>query len=240
MNNQESAFRFSLELSRLQSPDDCAALFQSAIFPYGFDTFACGELDLRYRDRSVFHLIGWPESWRKFYIASGLIERDPVVDALNERREPFTWSDLRADLTFSNLGREALKLAAEHGWSEGLIVPMPRSGSRVGLVSLAGHKADLPFEALAYLCSISVFLHIHVRAMVAHAGFAQPPMGLTDREIICLRLVAKGLTDSQIGTEMGVSRSTAHEFVEKAKHRLNVKTRTELVAIATALGIIAL
>lgn len=239
MDHLTSAFAFHARLVHMQSPRECAMLFQTAIDRFGFDTFACGEVDLCDRDRSVFYLIGWPESWRRFYIGSGLIEHDPIVESLATRREPYTWSDLRADRSFSRLGSETLKMAADHGWSEGLVVPLSRASSRVGLVSLAGHGANLSTDARAYLCTISIFLHQHVRSLVSEAGFAMPPMGLTEREIACLRLVARGLTDASIGEQLGVSQSTAHEFVEKAKHRLKVRSRGELMALATALGIIA-
>jgi len=98
----------------------------------------------------------------------------------------------------------------------------------------------LSFSARTHLFSISVYLHLQVRAMCAKEGFAMPPVGLTDREIACLRLVAKGFTDGKIGSELGISHTTAHEFVEKAKYRLKVRSRAELAAIATALGIVSL
>ena len=98
----EQAFRFVVELGRLQSLGECTALFRKTIEPLGFDTFACGEIDPRDRQRCVFYVIGWTEQWRRFYTDSGMIDHDPVVDGLASRREPFTWSDLRADRSFSN------------------------------------------------------------------------------------------------------------------------------------------
>ena len=52
---------------------------------FGFDAFSCGEIDIAHRDRSVFYIIEWPESWRKFYIGSGLIERATVANGHMER-----------------------------------------------------------------------------------------------------------------------------------------------------------
>ena len=67
-----------------------------------------------------------------------------------------------------------------------------------------------------------------------------PPAGLTRREIACLKLVARGLSDAAVAKQLRVAPSTAHEFVEKAKRRLKVRTRTEMVGVAVALGIIDL
>ena len=68
-------------------------------------------------------------------------------------------------------------------------------------------------------------------------GFALAPAGLTDRELACVRLAAKGMSDAAIASELGIAQSTAHEFIEKAKKRMTVRTRAELAALATALGI---
>ena len=90
---------------------------KTAVAQFGFDTFACGEVDIAHRDRNVFYIIEWPDTWRKFYIGTGLIERDPMLGALSERRKSFTWSELRKDRKLSQVGRDAIQLAAEHGWT---------------------------------------------------------------------------------------------------------------------------
>ncbi|MEI9903440.1 MAG: autoinducer binding domain-containing protein [Asticcacaulis sp.] len=192
---QSDAFLFHLQLRRLATPAACAGLFRAAIAPQGFDTFACGELDLAHRERTAFYIIDWPDSWRDFYIRSGLIERDPLVDALAGATEPFTWSDLRRDNKFSQVGRKAIDLAAAEGWSEGLVVPVPRGRQRVGLVSLVGHGEPVTGDERAFLTLISLSLHSHVRSLVTREGFALPPAGLTPREIECIGLVAQGLSD---------------------------------------------
>ena len=232
------AFAFNAAVRTMTTPSDCTMLFRRAIAPHGFDTFACGEVDLNNRERSVFYILDWPDNWRRFYATSGLIDRDPVVDALATRRTPFTWTDLRTDRKLAKAGREAVDLVAAAGWTEGLIVPLPNTGGRVGLVSMAGHRLVTDERLLSYLTLISICLHSHVRTLVAREGFAVPPAGLTDREIESLRLVARGLSDGAIAASLGVATSTAHEFVEKAKRRLKAHSRAELVAVATALGII--
>lgn len=236
--SQQDASAFNTELRRLDSPAACGSLFRATIQPHGFDIFACGEVDLADRDRTVFYIIDWPDAWTRFYVGTGMIDRDPLVDALATRREPFTWSDLRADRAMARAGRAALDGAAAAGWVDGLVVPMPTIGTRAGLVSMVGHREIADPALRAYLCLISTCLHSHVRTLVARCGFALPPMGLTEREISSLRLVARGKSDAAIASELGVAVSTAHEFVEKAKRRLKARTRAEMVATATSFGII--
>jgi DNA-binding CsgD family transcriptional regulator len=233
----KTAFDFNMQLRRLSTPAACADLFRAAIAPYGFDTFACGELDLKDRDRRAFYIIDWPDEWRRFYLGSGLIDRDPVINALAVRREPFTWSDLRQDRKLNKVGRGVLELAAGHGWTEGLVVPLVRGEGRIGIVSLVGHQTGIAAEARAFLCLVSLCLHTHVRTLVVKKGFAEPPAGLTGREIECIRLVAKGSSDHAVAKAMKIAPSTAHEFIEKAKRKLKTRSRVEMVAVAVSLGI---
>ena len=238
--SEQGAYAFNTSVRSLATLRECCLLFRDAIARHGFTTFACGELDLRDRDRNVFYIIDWTDAWTRFYTQSGFINRDPLVEALAGRRSPFTWSDLRADRKLAKVGSEALDLAAKEGWTEGLVVPLPQGNNRMGLVSMAGHRLITDPAVIAYLTLISICLHSHARTLLAREGFAVPPAGLTDREIACLRLVARGFSDKAIATDLGIAVSTAHEFVEKAKYRLKVKSRPELIAIAVSLGIIDL
>jgi DNA-binding CsgD family transcriptional regulator len=230
---------FNAHIRSLATPQACGQAFKEVIADFGFDTFACGEMDLENLERNVFYIIEWPEGWARFYRESGLIYRDPIVSELATRRAPFTWSDLRADRKFAKVGREAIALAADCGWNEGLVVPLPQGGSRFGVVSMAG-STPVTSAVRDFLALIAVCLHAHVRTLVAREGFALPPAGLTPRELACIGLVAKGKSDRGIAESLGIAASTAHEFVEKARLKLKAKSRAELIAIAASLAIIEL
>ena len=63
------------------------------------------------------------------------------------------------------------------------------------------------------------------------------PAGLTSREIECLQLVARGMSDRRVGEELGISTGTAHEF-ENAKNKLKATSRSKVIAIAISLAVI--
>jgi LuxR family quorum-sensing system transcriptional regulator CciR len=238
--NELAAYRFALTLRTLAEPGRCADLFRAAIAPLGYDTFACGEFDASDRNRAVFHLIDWPERWRAFYMSSGLIHRDPVVEAVAERDTPLTWGDLRADRSFAAVGGEALERIVAHGWTKGYCVPIIQGGNRRGIVSLVGCGAEPGEAERAFLYLISTALHQHVRSLVPTKGFAVPPIGLTDRELAAVRLVARGAPDKEIAQALAIAPSTAHEFVEKAKAKLGARSRAELAFLAAQLAIVSL
>lgn len=58
----------------------------------------------------------------------------------------------------------------------------------------------------------------------------------TKRERQVIALIARGATDERMGQALGISRSTAHKHVQSAMRRAKVKTRSQLVAAAAAVG----
>ena len=84
------ALRFYAELQQRTSVAACSALFKKAIAVFEIVAFACGEIDLADRDRNVMFIAEWPEAWLQFYVKSGFINRDPVVNALAFYRKPFS------------------------------------------------------------------------------------------------------------------------------------------------------
>jgi two-component system NarL family response regulator len=63
---------------------------------------------------------------------------------------------------------------------------------------------------------------------------------LTPRELEVLQLVAKGLTNKQIGLAFGISDNTARNHVNSIIEKLEVSDRTEAATIAMRQGLISL
>jgi LuxR family quorum sensing-dependent transcriptional regulator len=226
-------------ISVTPDPRTCSRIFVKAIAAFKIHAFASGEIDLAALERTVFYAIGWPDSWHKFYVGDGVIRRDPVITALKHRHGPFTWSELRRDGKWPAVGTKGLQVVAEHGWTEGLAVPIPRGDQRFGLVSLLCRRDAFDADEKSALAMLSYCFHERLRNLVPKHGFAVPPVGLTEREVDALRLIARGATDRDVARKLGISLSTAHEHFETAKRKLNVSTRAEATAIAVSLAIIA-
>lgn len=62
---------------------------------------------------------------------------------------------------------------------------------------------------------------------------------LTERELDVLRLLAEGLPHEEIGRRLGIGSETVRTHVRKASDRLGASTRTQAVATALRLGLIA-
>jgi DNA-binding CsgD family transcriptional regulator len=207
---------------------------------FHIDTFSSGEIDLCNRKRTVFHVMEWPESWRRFYFQSGMLEHDPVVEALEHNDGAFTWGELRARRSLPIAALEALKRIAAEGWTDGLVVPLRRGGTHYGVVSLVVRGHILEQWQKADLTAVSLVFHDRMRTLVPDEGFRMPPAGLTPREIECVGLVAKGLSDFKAGEALGIGGATVYEHAERAKRKLDAGNRAELVSLAKSFAIIPL
>lgn len=80
-------------------------------------------------------------------------------------------------------------------------------------------------------------------SVVRSGGTSQPDAGeaslLTARELVILRLTARGLSNAEMARECGFSPRTVRGYLEAIFSKLNVANRTEAVAAALRLGIIS-
>jgi DNA-binding NarL/FixJ family response regulator len=65
-----------------------------------------------------------------------------------------------------------------------------------------------------------------------------PPLGLTEREVEVLRLVAAGLTNREIGERLFISPKTASVHVSAILGKLGVDGRLEAALVAQQLGLV--
>lgn len=73
----------------------------------------------------------------------------------------------------------------------------------------------------------------------ALAAEAEPGKKLTQRELDVLELLAEGLQHEEIGRRLGISSETVRTHLRKACDRLGAATRTQAVATALRMGLIA-
>ncbi|WP_375463725.1 autoinducer binding domain-containing protein [uncultured Methylobacterium sp.] len=218
------------------------ALFGRAVRECGFTAYAAGYLPHGNAGakaaRDPFVLINWPRAWLELYARQGFAGEDAVIAAAQHAAEPFTWKQVQA----SQPGASARIFAAarEFGWSDGLLVPVrdPADEGRVGVVSLAtpglDHLDAAGLDRVAALCRFAF-----VRALGLSGESVQPP-SLTAREREVLMLVARGYDDAGIGAALGLTKATAHSYVERAKRRLGAATRAQAVATALLADLIDL
>ncbi len=233
----KDVFQFANAIRECTTLEECRVLFRGTIARYEFASFASGEIDSVERSRSMFYMVDWPKRMFDFYVNSGFVNKDPLLDEIKRLGVPFTWSTLLRDKITSRAGREMLRRLAEEGWTEGLVVPFRRSETRFGLVSIVGSRAALSADEKNALSLMALCLHEQARRLGPTLGVALALSTLSLRELDSLRLVARGYSDNQIAVALGIAKSTAHEHVEAAKRKLNVSNRGEAAAVGVSLGL---
>lgn len=230
-------------LSRIAEHPDAAgavAVFLAALPDYGFDAAAAGGwTGSTGSEVHRFYFNTWPEDWIALYVEAELFQRDPVVAHAARTHLPFLWSE--CDEVFRRYpgGPETLALGAAYGWREVLSVPIHVPGRYQGLVTMAARR---PIEVSAsrrhWLAALARAVHDRCHATPGF-GLRQPEAAaLTPRQLACLRAVAKGMSDKEIGRELGLSPATAHYHIENAKRALRARTRAEAVSILTLDGVL--
>jgi DNA-binding CsgD family transcriptional regulator len=111
--------------------------------------------------------------------------------------------------------------------------PVLADGRVTGAIFVA-RRDDHPYSVEAVLNLSSVSAHVSVQlARLRSMSLAQERLRsvLTEREVEVSLLVAKGLTNEQIGHVLGVSANAIKGTLGRAFRKLGIESRVELVAI---------
>jgi DNA-binding CsgD family transcriptional regulator len=123
-------------------------------------------------------------------------------------------------------------IAAPLGMVRCMQGPILADGRVTGVISVA-RRHDNPFSVESVLDLSSVCAHVSVQlARLRSMAVAQTRLRsvLTEREVEVSLLVAKGLTNEQIGHVLGVSANTIKGTLARAFRKLGIESRAELVA----------
>jgi two-component system, NarL family, nitrate/nitrite response regulator NarL len=84
-------------------------------------------------------------------------------------------------------------------------------------------------------------MYVPPQALGATTPARTPPtladLGITERQADVLRLVAKGLTNSEIASSLGISGNTVKQHAHSAYRALGVSSRTEAIVVLAKMGI---
>jgi DNA-binding CsgD family transcriptional regulator len=231
------ALPFIDRLPECKSSQQIGAAFADFIAPHGFTAAACGESREIPEGRSwEFFFNTWPAEWLRQYQDNDYVRHDLVPVLARISTQPFTWLEALAARTPTAKQREHYDWAVGLGIIDVLAVPIHHPGGDFGLcVSIANHRIEDTFERDA-LQMASLFAHQRCRELGGQSGASSAPILLTPREVECLRWVLKGKSDTDIGKILGISHTTVHFHIERAKKKLGVKTRTQAAATVVSLG----
>ena len=165
----------------------------------------------------------------------------PVVRRALQTDVPFFISGMRDDA--KNAGQrwpEFLADVVKRG--EGLVVPVYRGTEMIAGFNFGGDTPDISANArsmLQVIAHAAIQKFQHLRSGRTEGPPADAPV-LSTREAQCLRLVAVGKTDADVGRMLGISPRTVRFHVDSSKTKLGVTTRIQAVTKALRDKVIAI
>jgi two-component system response regulator DevR len=117
------------------------------------------------------------------------------------------------------------------------------SSLRPFLEAGVGSFLDLQLSAAQTLAALRAIargedvVRLHLNEASSTALFGNQPNGedLSDEDLTLLRLVARGMTDHEIGAEMCLSHHTIKHRIERLRRRQHARNRIQLAALAARL-----
>lgn len=233
------AQRFLLSVTECDNTRDLFASCFAALGVFGVDRLSyhhhppVGALDYQPDSTIVAH--GFPEHWVQTYKSNRYYFIDPILKSARSATEPFWWSDLRKSKTLRPTESDYLTALFNAVPGDGLAVPVYGPNGRNGYCGLgfSTGKLSLSDAEIARLQLICIEGHLRYCKLTDKE---RERIGLSPREIETVRLMAKGLTNSDIADEMGVKLSTVRTNVQRLFDKLDVHDRTTATLRALSLG----
>lgn len=152
----------------------------------------------------------------------------PFIKRVQSSPVAFLISDLRREL---GTGRWCELLADTVKKGDGLYVPVYKGQEPVAGFNFGGEDPDTS-EITRSMLRIVAHAATERAFDLRHGAGTGLPAALSARESQCLRHVASGQADSEIGKLLGISPRTVRFHVDSAKSKLGVQSRVQAVAKA--------
>ncbi len=196
----------------------------------GFDFFALlDHASLVAGTPGLVRIDNYPGGWVEELISTGWAANDPVHLASRRACAGFGWCELGGLIRLERQHKRILVRSRHFGLGPGFTVPAHVPGEPDASCSFAVRTGrELPADRLH--CAELVGLHAlnAARRLRPRPPRRQRPR-LSRRELQCLRLVALGKTDWEIGAILGIGAETARQYVKRARAAYDCVSRTQLV-----------
>lgn len=216
--------------------ESISATLSDATRRFRFDHFAMVQRINSRLSLAPVRLSDFPADWVELLLSSDYYVHDPVLVAVEKSVAPFSWADLPQIVNMTKHHHSYMKSAHKQGLSQGYTVPIHVPGEASGLCSfvMSGDR-KLPSESLPAAQYLACFAFEAARRLAGRLKGKSDVVDLprlTNRQLECVVLAAKGKSNWVSGKLLGLSPDTVHKYLESAKRRYGVSSRTELVVRA--------
>lgn len=230
---------FIEDSNRACSPEEVFHLLEQAATSYGFDQVVLGAVNIPSAPPPQGNwpapaiAVSFPEEWANRYFEEQYHTIDPVLLQSPRTTAPLIWAECRGLPNLTARQKLVFDEAKEFGLLDGVSFPVhaPMGGTYV--VSLASSTGGTEMTRhLPMLRALSVQFFVAYSDL--SAGLTEPPsVDLNGRERDCLLWSARGKSNWEIGTILGISEHTVDFHFRKAMSKLGCTNR--IVAVVTAM-----
>jgi LuxR family transcriptional regulator, quorum-sensing system regulator CciR len=206
------------------------ALLADVSIELGFDHFALlDHASLTADTPGLLRLDNYPQAWSDELVGRGYAADDPVHLASRRTNAGFGWRELPGLIKLEQRHRTILARSRHFGLGGGFTIPANVPGEPSASCSFAV-RAGVELPPARLRCAELIGAHALNAARRLRRRAEPPPRPrLSPRELECLRLVAMGKTDWEIGMILGLSIETARQYVKRARAAYDAVSRTQLV-----------
>ena len=232
------------DLVRGETLADIAAVFRAGVLEQGYTVSLCPVVSSSpHATRLQWLFRNLTPAWEKFSDQRNIPTRSPALTTARRQTAPFSFVEVFDNPALPPEQQWVWQTTREWGWRNGFVVPVHGPRGYFSYVSIASPERDLDlrFENRARLQMLAFLAHDRCSALsLAERPDAAPDPSrkLSERELECMRWVAAGKTDWEIGAILIISSSTARFHVENARRKLDASTRAQAVAILFTRGLL--
>jgi len=230
-------------LQQASTPDQICSRLTEFTGDFGLTAMLAGTSPPRgNKTDEASHLFAWsyPVEWMERYLERRYALIDPIIRRIETDLTPFYWESARPFAQPDQIDEvdRLMNEAAEFKLKNGIVVPLLTLDGGVAAVSLGGERVEIPPNAGGMLNLVSSFAMaraIELRTVEA----AQLEVGLTPREVECLKWLADGKSEWEIGVILRISEHTADKHLSNARRKLKAVSGAQAIARAIRLGFLS-
>ncbi len=243
---------FTQSAAKAKSEKAIKTLFSATIKDigyHGFDAFSVQTGTINNADQNCnFYLCDYDLGFITSYIIDGWLQMDSSMTKLANTSQPFDYIELlrscppNASIKWQGT---MMKLQNVH---QAWLVPLNIVGAARGVTCYMRGKGPGVRQRFVDSKHEIHLLAGELMARLEDLNSAEPdisfennsPVDLSAREIDCLHWVARGKSNSEIGSIFEISENTVRFHLRNAFVKLNVNTRSKAVIVAARRGLIGL
>lgn len=178
-----------------------------------------------------------PGHWLENYARENYQDCDPLMRRNHAEVSSFAWAMSDYDSQQLTAGQQQWRADNRSaGIERGITIP-DRHDGHLKIITLCGTPGEIaPDDRRAlHFAGLEALARMHELGLQGDQGRV-PPFSPRERE--CLHWIVAGKSDWEIGQILSISEKTVNTHVERAKHKLGVTSRAQVIVAAMRHGLI--